>query len=290
MRGLQPGDLAGVAASISPCTSVTGAGATGFAGGTATTQRSQPRTAASLPDHVRSTTPEQVITQIGTVDPSHYDYAKGLLAQIPASLRQALRQPQSASQMIYALMLDRENPFTYQQQVEYLQQVEAAAGIQQVFEFHTQLANLNSRLYLPMLDLAIPALRQKSAQDCQRVLKAVHELAKLDGQWTLSEFVSYLVLQHRLEPHIGQPQSPSVVYEEITPVWNDCLILVAALAKIGSKNPEAMAFAFRSGLFRLPGASQNPAPTSLPKLLFAGVAAEFSQNSRRFPKAEAGNC
>ena len=200
--------------------------------------------------------------QIGTVAPTHFDYAKGLLAQIPDELRMALRDSQAAARVVYALMLDQQNPFTYQQQVAYLDQVDDPAGIAQIFQFHTQIQQLSSRLYLPMLDLAVPALRQQPAQAIQHVLKAVHGLASLDGQWTLAEFVSYLVLQHRLNHE--NAQQPQVVYKEIEPVWSDCVRLVGSLARVGSQNREEVAYAFRSGLYRLPGVTQNPTPTSMP--------------------------
>jgi Zn-dependent protease with chaperone function len=291
VQGLQPGDYAGVAESPA---SVSGAvGAMGFASApmkTAAQTPAQPPawTAASLPESVISTSPEQVITQIGTVDPNHYDYAKGLLAQIPTDFRSALRDPRQAGQIIYALMLDRDNPFTYQTQVTYLQQVEDAAGIEQIFQFHAQLKALNPRLYLPMLDLTIPALRQRSAQDCQRLLKAVHELAKSDGQWTLAEFVSYLVLQYRLQPHITQPIPPTIDYKDIAPVWPDCLKIIGALAKIGSQEPNAIDFAFRSGLSRLPNAGQNPAPETLPPCNLIELRASLEKLRRTTPKLKQG--
>ncbi|MBE9031460.1 M48 family metallopeptidase [filamentous cyanobacterium LEGE 11480] len=291
VRGLQPGDLAAMAESAGRSSVATAAGVAEFADGEAiapSRPATSPRPAAALPDQVLATSPEQVITQIGTVDPSHYDYAKGLLAEIPVSLRADLRQPQSASRLIYALMLDRENPFTYQQQIDYLQQVEDPAGIEQIFALHTQLKTLNSRLYLPMLDLAIPALRQTAAQDCQRVLKVVHELAKIDGQWTLAEFVSYLVLQYRLQPHITAPQPPTVDYKDIAPVWHEALTLIAALAKIGSQNAEEVAFAFRTGLFRLPGVSQNAVPEGLPSCSLGELRRSLDKVRRVTPKLKQG--
>jgi Zn-dependent protease with chaperone function len=304
VQGLKPGDLAGFSGT-SNAPSVTAnvtnvAGVAGFANGT-TANPAKPMakpaapstnpawTADSLPKAVITTSPEQVISQIGTVEPSHYDYVKRLLAQIPPELRSALRDPQQAPRLIYALMLDQENPLIYQQQVAYLQQVEDPAGIAQVFQLETQIKPLNPRLYLPMLDLAIPALRQKPPQDCQRLLKAVHELAKLDGQWTIGEFVSYLVLQYRLQPHIsGQPPQPSVAYKDIAPVWDDCLKMIAALAKTGSQDPKAIDFAFRSGLFHLPGTSQNPTPEALPSCNLLDLRQSLEKLRRVSPKLKQG--
>jgi Zn-dependent protease with chaperone function len=322
VQGLQPGDLAGFSgATDAPSASAANmAGVAGFASGATATpakpatqnpfqappssvaaarqaaQRpvqppAQPQswTSDSLPSAVITTSPEQVITQIGTVEPSHYDYVKGLLAQIPPELRSALRDPQQAPRLIYALMLDRENPFTAQLQTAYLEKVEAPAGVAQVLQLQQQLAPINPRLYLPMLDLAIPALRQTPTQDCQRVLKAVHELAKLDGQWTIGEFVSYLVLQYRLQPHIsGQPTQPSVAYKDIAPVWDDCLKVIAALAKVGSPDAKAIDFAFRSGLFRLPGAGQNPSPETLPTFTLVDLRQSLEKLRLVSPKLKQG--
>jgi Zn-dependent protease with chaperone function len=304
VQGLKPGDLAGFSGTSnapSVTTNVTNvAGVAGFASGmTANSAKptakppapltTQSWTADSLPRAVITTSPEQVITQIGSVEPSHYDYVKRLLAQIPTELRSTLRNPQQAPRLIYALMLDRENPLIYQQQVAYLQQVEDPAGIEQVFQLETQIKPLNPRLYLPMLDLAVPALRQKSPQDCQRLLKAVHELAKLDGQWTIGEFVRYLVLQYRLQPHIsGQPPQPSVAYKDIAPVGDECLKLLAALAKTGSQDPKAIDFAFRSGLFHLPGTSQNPTPDALPSCNLLDLRQSLAKLRRVSPKLKQG--
>ncbi|MFM2429467.1 MAG: hypothetical protein RLZZ511_680 [Cyanobacteriota bacterium] len=269
VKGLRPGDYAGSvdrAAATSSSFSNSNpfaANVTGFTSSSAPTQSAW--TSASLPEAVISTTPEQVITQIGTVDPGHYDYAKGLLAQIPSDLRSTLRDPHQAPRLIYALMLDRENPFTAQAQTDYLRQIEDAAGVEQVLQFQTQLNRLDRRVDLPLVDLAIAALRQKPPQDCQRILKAVHELAKVDGQWSLAEFVTCLVLQHRLQPHITQSATPpAIAYKDIAPVWDNCLQLISALAKVGNPDPKNAEFAFRSGLARLPGATQNPIPAALP--------------------------
>jgi Zn-dependent protease with chaperone function len=230
--------------------------------------------------------PDRVITHIGTVVPEQYRQTQSLLAKIPPELRSALRDPQGAALMIYALMLDRTNPQIYQQQMGLLQQFESAAVIKQASQFQSHIQLLDPRLYLPLVDLAIPALRQTSAIDCQRLLKAVHALAKADGQWTLAEFVTYLVLQYRLQPHFNhatatqdltqdltQAQNQDltqaqnltqVQYTTIAPVWDDCVNLIAALAQAGSDHSENVTYAFRSGLFRLPNASQQTIPNHAP--------------------------
>jgi Zn-dependent protease with chaperone function len=264
IRGLQA-DAFGAQATT---TSSSVSGVSGFAGAAnldATTAIQSDKTAIlnqTPTGNASMSNPTQVVSQIGTVDPSHYEYAKGLLGQIPPDLRSALREPQSASHVVYALMLDRENPFTEEQQLGYLRQVISADEITQIANFQAQIKILDQRLYLPILDLTVPALRQKTPQDCTRLLTAVHELAKIDGQWTLAEFVTYLILQYRLEPHINGPAPAKVVHQTIGPVWTHSLKLIAALARVGNQTPDQIDYAFRSGLNYLPGAGQQERPAT----------------------------
>ena len=270
IRGLRPGDLA--ASSLyssqptdsSSISSFNASGVAGFAGGrTGTTHPADrpPIPCEGVPNH-----PDQVISQIGTVNPGHYDYAKGLLAQIPGDLRSALRSPETASCIVYALLLDRENTQTYDQQIKYLKNVLSSDDVTQTIAFAEHIKSLNDRLYLPILDLAVPALRLKTPQDCIRILVAMHELAKIDGQWTLTEFVSYLVLHYRLTPHIKGPYPSASEHPTIGPVWGHSLNLIAALARVGHPAEDQIDYAFRSGFSYLPGASKQERPQTVPPL------------------------
>ncbi len=294
IRGLQPGDLAASSLYSSQQSDSSfnnsfnnSSGVAGFAGGstgaTRGTDRAPIAQTAGVPNH-----PNQVISQIGTVNPGHYDYAKGLLAQIPTDLRSALRSPQTASCIVYALLLDRENAQTYDQQIEYLKKVLAADEVTQTIEFGQQIKDLNDRLYIPMLDLAVPALRQKTPQDCTRVLVAVHELAKIDGKWTLAEFVSYLVLQYRLTPHIKGPFPPSSEHPTIGPVWGHSLNLIAALARVGNQTEDEIDYAFRSGFSYLPGAAKQERPQTVPPLNLLELRQGLEQIRMVSPKVKQG--
>jgi Zn-dependent protease with chaperone function len=250
IRGLQPGDLA----------------ASSLYSSQQTDSSPTSSSTSSFSSSLNSSFSSSLNSSIGTVNPGHYDYAKGLLAQIPDDLRSSLRSPQTACCIVYALLLDRENQLTYDQQIEYLKKVLSADDVAQTIAFGQQIKDLNDRLYLPMLDLAVPALRQKMPQDCTRVLVAVHELAKIDGKWTLAEFVSYLVLHYRLTPHIKGPFPPSSEHPTIGPVWGHSLNLIAALARVGHRTQDQIDYAFRSGFSYLPGAAKQDRPQTVPPL------------------------
>ncbi len=204
--------------------------------------------------------PKNVVAQVGTVTPAHYAHAQGLLAQLPDALRAGVRERQSAIAILYALMLDPQNQSGRAQQLEFLRQVEFADVVDQTVQFSTHLDQSDPRVRLPLVDLTVPVLRQGTAEENQKLFKCLHGVAKADGNWSLSEFVVYLVLNHRLNP----PADKAVEYGALTSVWSDCLNLLSALARVGETRADAILYAFRSGVFRLPDATAQEIPETPP--------------------------
>ncbi len=199
------------------------------------------------------TAPQQVINTVGTVAPEHYSFAKGLIAQLPEVLKSSIRERKGAIATLYALLLE---PDQQAQQLEFLRQVEEKDIVEKTLELIAALETLDPRSRLPLLELTIPVLRQGSTDENKRLLKCVMGLSKVDGKWTLAEFVVVLILQHRLN-FMGEP---AVQFNAIAPVWSDCLNLISSLARVGETQPDAIQYAFRSGVYRLPGSSQQEIP------------------------------
>jgi Zn-dependent protease with chaperone function len=199
---------------------------------------------------------EEVAAQVGTVGVEHYAYAHELLKQLPESLHAGVRERQSAIAIVYSLLLDRQNAEVRTKQVEWLRQVEPLDIVEKVQYFADQTNSLDDRMRLPLLDLTVPALRQSTSEQCQQIFKCIQGLANADGQWSLSEFALFMVLWHRLNP---KPQQ-SVEITALSQVWQDCLLILSALARVGQTSSDNITYAFRSGLFRLPGAGQQTIP------------------------------
>lgn len=177
-------------------------------------------------------------------------------------LRLSIRLREGAIALTYALLLDPENLQVRSQQAKWLRQTEPKIN-EQVLAFHPQIEPLAVRDRLPFLDLAIPALLQNSAAQCQQLFRSVRSLAKVDGRWSLTKFVILVILQARLQPYVGV----SVQLEQfstLNPIWSDCVVVVSALTRVGQTDSDVMIYALRSGLFRLPGAGQQTIPESLP--------------------------
>jgi Zn-dependent protease with chaperone function len=218
--------------------------------------------------------PNQVVQQVGTVTPAHYAHAQGLLAQLPDSLRGALREPIGAIATIYALFLETEDPTLRDQQMHHLGHL-PEAQLAEILTHDSEIRFLDPRLRLPLVDLAIPALRQCSSERLHSLLEDIEVLVNADGKWTLSEFALFLVLQRRLDSSLFPHRETPIQFQTLDPVWPDALAVLSALANAGDVKPEAVAYAFRCGAFKLPGATpqtvpEAPAPwtfTTLPEHL-----------------------
>ncbi|BAY24062.1 peptidase M48 Ste24p [Calothrix sp. NIES-2100] len=205
-------------------------------------------------------TPEQVVNQVGSVAPEHFAHAQALLAQLPESLRLGVREQQSANAIAFALALDPENPEVQARQIAWLKEVQPPELVEKTLEFSSEISQLDPSLRLPLVDLTVPTLRQTSAKECQMLCKCVQGLIKARGSLSLWHFVLQLVLWHRLEPCINPTSPTTVEFTSIDQIWSDSILVLSALARVGQTQPDEIAYAFRSGVFRLPGAGQQETP------------------------------
>ncbi|QZZ22116.1 M48 family metallopeptidase [Leptothermofonsia sichuanensis E412] len=228
--------------------------------------------------------PEQVINQVGTVSPEHYAYAHTLISQLPEALQQGIRERQSAIAIVYGLLLDTQNPQIRQQQMEWLRQVESPDLVDKTLHLAGHIDSLDAKVRLPLLDLTVPALRQGSADDCKRLFKCIHGLAGADGRWTLAEFALRSVLWHRLQPCLRPEGNQKTPYTTLGQVWTDCLLLLSALAQVGQTEQAAIHYAFRSGVYRLPGVSQQSMPAAPPACNFRDLQLSLERLTLASPK------
>ena len=211
-----------------------------------------------------SPTPEQIVNQVGSVTPEHFAHAQALLSQLPESLRLGAREQESAMAIAFALALDTENIEIQERQIAWLREVQPAELVEKTLELSSEISQLDPKIRLPLVDLAVPVFRQNSAKECQRLCKCVHGLVVATGSLSLWHFVLQLILWHRLQPIINPTSATTVEFTSIEEIWPDSLLVLSAIARIGYSQPDAstedIAYAFRCGVFRLPKAGEQEKP------------------------------
>ena len=140
---------------------------------------------------------------VGTVDGAKVDYATRLLASLPVLLREDLRNADGARAALIALLLAPKDD-VMQQQLEALR----AAGSRALAERARATAPLVRRLgpayHLPVVDLALPALKAAPSEARQELIKALEAVIQADRRVSLHEFVVLTLVREQLAPK-GKP-------------------------------------------------------------------------------------
>jgi Zn-dependent protease with chaperone function len=247
------------------------AGAMGFQG-----QGGGAGTAAALQS------PEAFMAAVGTLTPQKLASAQSFLKGLPADITAALRQPEGAIALIYALLLDAKADIRALQMA--LLKRSDLTTAERVVQLADQLRAVDSRQYLSLVDLAIPALRTLTAEQCATFFQQIKGLVRADKQLSISEYVLQLILQKRLRPHFQVAVEPPPAISSIDPIWSDCLTILSVLARLGHKQVKEATYAFKSGLYRLPGAKKRELPSDLPPVKLYDLGQSLERVSQAVPK------
>src|SRR5262249_26315251 len=102
--------------------------------------------------------------------------------------------------------------------------------------------------HLPLVNLALPALRHLTPGEFQQFDRTLQWLIESDGRIDLFEFVLQKIIRRHLAPHFTKARPPVVQYYTIKPLVPDCVLLLSALAQIGSDDAVEIEKAFLQGL------------------------------------------
>jgi hypothetical protein len=194
---------------------------------------------------------------LGTPTPAHLQYAVELRNSIPANLKNAAREPTGACAMIYALLISTE-PVMQAKQLDLLTQNTSAAIRAETERLLPDIAPIATKTKLPLVDLALPALREISPMQYTEFRKTIQLLIEADGEISLFEYVLLKITLRHLDPHFTGARKPIIQYYALKPLAEDCSVLLSALARVGSDDPEQCVKAFERGAQNLSYYAQAP--------------------------------
>ena len=134
---------------------------------------------------------------VGAMDGSKVDYAARLLGALPSELRERLRNPDGARAALIALLLAPKDD-VMQGQLEAMK----ASGLGALAEQARQAAPFTRRLgaafHLPVIDLALPAIKSSSDESKSELLKGLQAVINADRRVSLHQFVVLTFARHQL--------------------------------------------------------------------------------------------
>lgn len=147
--------------------------------------------------------PDALIASTGQLTQDHLALANRLQASIPELVRDALRTPAGARAVTYAVVVagtDHRHDSDAQRLVSSGDSVSLGHRLPPVL---ADVRRMGTRLFLPCLDLALPALRSMSGEQKTRFVAVLTSLAQLDQRLTLREYLVLSMMRKHLAPTVG---------------------------------------------------------------------------------------
>ena len=190
------------------------------------------------------------VASVGQPSEAHIRYAAQLLESLPKPLVSAAHEPYGARAVVYTLLLDRE-PGPRQVQLAHLAKAADPGVYQEALRLAPLVAALDVRARLPLVEVALPALRELTPAQEAVFRQNVVTLVQADSEIDLFEWSLHRILLHDLEAHRGTAL-PSAAAPQTSPsAQAACELLLSMLAHAGHRDADAARHAFEQGRERL---------------------------------------
>ncbi|MDZ7653784.1 MAG: M48 family metallopeptidase [Burkholderiaceae bacterium] len=152
----------------------------------------------------------------------------------------ALNDSVRAPLLVLALLVEKRSEVA-QQQLDAIAQTYGREAAAEVQALHSTVQQLPPGARLPLLDLAMPALRKLAPASGDRLLMLAHTLILADGRMTLAEFLLFTVLRRRLGTDAQRPVP--LRYKAVRDVAEDAARVLSLLAHVRDPLDPARPFA-----------------------------------------------
>ena len=196
----------------------------------------------------------QVTSRIGTLSPERVRFSAQLLAALPPVLVTAARDPFSSRAVILAVLMGAD----IARSLPLLDLFDRAdpALCREIRRLQTQVSGLGEGGRLPLIDLALPTLRQTSPGQQRDFLTALDLLTNTQKTLPLPIVILAILVRRRLTAPVGQ--QPGGIFA-IAPLLPHAAVIFSALAHAGGREANETRQAFAVAVERL-GVSLHQVP------------------------------
>ena len=200
-----------------------------------------------------------VLPHLGNPTPQHLRYAEELRNSFSETIRSAARDPLGATALIYAMLLSPDDTLRATELTELARR--AAPGIgEKSAALWPEVAPVVARARLPLVNLALPALRQLRPDEFEQFSQALQWLIASDDKIEVFEFVLQKIIRRHLASQWGETLPASVRFQTLAPLAHDCAVVLSALANTSSGNAADREKAFQAGASDLRGNATDELP------------------------------
>ena len=184
-----------------------------------------------------------VTDQMGQPTQASVLLARLLLAELPATIREAAREPYGARAVVYCLLLDK-GAGLREQQLARLHDRADKQVYALTISLMPQMAALEMRFRLPIIDMAIPALKQLSPSQYQPFLENLTALVNMDARVDLFEWSLQKILSRHLYAHFHKTSPVTARYQELGQLKRELGLVLSVMAHAGAVDHNSAQRAF----------------------------------------------
>ena len=209
---------------------------------------------AARPPVIKS---HSVLPNLGNPTPLHLRYAEQLRDALPENITNTAREPLAAAALIYALLLDADDKLRTTQ-IDGIGKNFSPDVAAQTAALFPDVSKIAAHVRLPIVNLSLGALKQLTPEQFSRFSATLQWLINSDGQVALFEFVLQKIVMRNLAPKFGGTPPVPVQFYTFKPLVPDCVVILSALAQVGSDDPAEIQKAFDTGVAYLRAPDDAP--------------------------------
>ena len=258
------------------------AAAAGFAGGAAAEAAAGARGSDAAHAWGRSSADSAAL--VGTMQAGRVGVAQRLLAALPMGLRERMQNADGACAAVIALLLAPKDS-VMEEQLAAARTAGAARLADAAGAIAKDLRDLGPEYHLPVIDLALPAIKSAPAEVRSELLKALEAVIYADRRVSLHEFVVLTLMRSQLaQRSAAAPKVASIAAARAEIVLVLSLIAYAG-CRAGPEGEQEFAAAFRAGATEMGLADASPINREALPLGAAGAALDRLRGLAPLPKA-----
>jgi len=190
------------------------------------------------------------INQIGNPAQQTIGHARALLAELPVAIKDAARESYGARAVIYSLVLDK-GELVRERQLKHLERHADADVFVLTQKIITQMKELDIKFRLPLIDIAIPALKQLSLNQYQVFRDNLVALIEIDERVEVLEWTIQKILFNHLDTHFFKLAPAKARSANGSQLKNEIELLLSVMAYASDQDQNEIEAAFSAAVNKL---------------------------------------
>jgi Zn-dependent protease with chaperone function len=188
----------------------------------------------------------EAIAHIGSPRPEQITFARSLHAALPNLWIHAVHQAPMAQAMVFGLLLAQDEVLRGTELIR-LADLTDAQTADLTLRFHSEAGDRSSAEKIALVDMVIPTLRGLSIDEYHRFREVVDSLMQSDRRMDLFEYTLSRMLQRHLARSFDGAGPTPLRFRSLRALLPDARVLIATLARVGSRTEDEAERAFRHG-------------------------------------------